>query len=980
MDTRGRTVPDFPSFFHALWGYPPFPWQSMLAERVGRGSWPAALDLPTASGKTACIDVAIHALAAQAGLPVGDRTAPRRIWFVVDRRIVVDEAFERARGVAERLASAQTGPLAEVADRLRLLSGTERPLAVARLRGGVFRDDGWARLPSQPAVITSTVDQLGSRLLFRGYGHSLLAAPIFAGLVANDSLIVLDEAHCAIPFLQTLRAVERCRGQEWAEAPLPAPFGFVVMSATPPPDIPEDAVFPGTERERALDHPELHRRLRHAHKHAEMVKVNRARGAAGDPLVGAAAARAVQHVREGCRRVAVMVNRVLTAERVAAALREAVADEADVVLLTGRIRPFERDGLVERWTPYLRASPEAEPDRPVVVVATQCLEVGADFSFAALVTECASVAALRQRFGRLARLGSERPAPAAILIREEGLDSREPDPIYGGAIAATWQWLWEGAAVEEGDRRVVDFAVEALEAKLRDVEDAASLLAPAPQAPVMLPAHLDLLCQTAPPAHPEPDVSLYLHGRPGPPEAHVVWRCDLIADDPGVWEETVALCPPVSGEMLPVPLWRLRAWLASVSTGDDGGDVEGAGGGGQDGGGEVKPCLVWRGRERSRVTTRASDIAPGDVVVVPAAYGIGGLGQATGAMAVGAERLDLWEPVRDGAGQPAAVRLHRAVLAPWLHSPPLKDLVAQAESPAWDREAVQDAIDAVLDYQPGDEEAAPAPPPWWLVLLRKARGGRMQDHPLGGIVLYARAAGAARATAEPDLFADDDDLASASDREVTLDDHTASVRRAAVKLAQRCLPPALRLPVVEAAAWHDAGKLDRRFQVMLHQGDEVAEASAPAPLAKSAVIPASPARRRAIREASGLPENFRHELLSEQLARRFAPLPGDGQLADLLLHLVASHHGHARPLAPVSADPSPPPVLARFGGVDVRLEASSRVAEPPPHRLDSGLAERFWRLTRRYGWWGLAYLEAIVRLSDWYGSTYVIEPSGQEEG
>jgi len=59
------------------------------------------MDLPTASGKTACMDVALHALAAQAERAPHQRTAPRRIWFVVDRRIVVDEAHERAAGLLD---------------------------------------------------------------------------------------------------------------------------------------------------------------------------------------------------------------------------------------------------------------------------------------------------------------------------------------------------------------------------------------------------------------------------------------------------------------------------------------------------------------------------------------------------------------------------------------------------------------------------------------------------------------------------------------------------------------------------------------------------------------------------------------------------------------------------------------------------------------------------------------------------------------
>src|SRR6266705_421269 len=132
------SLPDFDTFFKALWGYDPFPWQEMLAAQTAAGSWPQALDLPTESGNTACIFVAIHVLASQAARRLTERPAPRRIWFVVDRRIVVDEAFDHAQTIAEKLAAANDGPLKAIADRLRQIAGTDRPLAVARLRGGVL--------------------------------------------------------------------------------------------------------------------------------------------------------------------------------------------------------------------------------------------------------------------------------------------------------------------------------------------------------------------------------------------------------------------------------------------------------------------------------------------------------------------------------------------------------------------------------------------------------------------------------------------------------------------------------------------------------------------------------------------------------------------------------------------------------------------------------------------------------------------------
>lgn len=974
------TMPDFPTFFEALWDYGPFPWQTMLARRIANGRWPRAIDLPTAAGKTACIDAGIYALACQAETPVVKRTAPRRIWFVVDRRIVVDEAYDRAATIARKLGTATRGPLKEVADRLLRISGTKRPLAAARLRGGILRDDGWGRLPSQPAVITSTVDQFGSRLLFRGYGRSHLAAPIFAGLAAHDSLILLDEAHCSVPFLQTLGSIETYRGEAWAELPLKTPFGFTILSATPPQDISEHAIFPGSEREAALDHPKLQERL-NASKPSDLVVAKAGRGKNEDPLVATAAERALSYVKErGKRRVAVIVNRVRTAEEIARTLLEEVEEGSDVVLLTGRIRPFERDRLVERWKPLLKAASPGEPEKPILFVSTQCIEVGADFSFDALVTECASLDALRQRFGRLNRMGLPGVTPAVILIREDDLKDNAGDPVYGAALSKTWSLLDEKSTAttdENKDRKVIDFGFAALDATLSDIEDRSDYLAPKPDAPVLLPAHLDLLCQTAPTPNPEPDIQLYLHGKDrGSPEVRVVLRSDLSEKYTKGWTETVALCPPTSGEMLSVSLYRFRNWLANFDVADDDADVEGSVAPDAASPDRTRPFLIWRGRDRSKEPSRdGRDIRPNDLILVPTSYGIAGLGQATCEQAFGEQQLDLWELARISAGHPPTVRIHRAVLEPWLACPPLGELVTLAEDPAWESDTLQRAIDGVLTYEPLTD-GEPAKPPSWLVeLLRDARNGSFVDHPSTGVIVLARKAQPSRGISEPDLFADDDDLTCAltpaGRSEVSLVEHSASVKHVVKRLEIQCLPEEFADLLQIAAYWHDVGKLDERFQILLRQGNEVAVVSGE-PLAKSADVPTSPARRRAIREASGLPLNFRHEMLSLQLAERHARLPNDEVVAALVLHLIASHHGHARPFAPISPDPEPPAVTGRLGKIALEISEKDRGSIIPSHHLSSGLSERFWQLTRRYGWWGLAYLEAILRLGDWYGSEFVM--------
>ena len=971
------SMPSFPEFFKALWGYDPFPWQSMLAERIAAESWPRALDLPTAAGKTACIDAAVYALAFQASKSLAERTAPRRIWFVVDRRIVVDEAFERASRIEKKLTMATAGPLKAVADRLLGLGGTMRPLAVARLRGGILRDDNWGRLPSQPAVITSTIDQLGSRLLFRGYGRRNLTASIYAGLAAHDSLILLDEAHLSMPFLETLSAIERFRGAAWAKTPIATPFAFAFLSATLP-EMPQDEVFPRRdERERALDHPLLRERMS-ASKPATMV-LAQSRNDEEDALVLKAAEHAQFYIEShGKKRAAVIVNRVKTARDVYRRLQKRASDKADIVLLTGRIRPYERDRLVEKWKPLLRAVSPEQPERPIILVSTQCLEVGADFSFDALVTEAASLDALRQRFGRLNRLGAPGAAPATILLREKDTKKNTPpDPVYGTAMFECWKLLNDKATeTSKGKKkeRIIDFGIDAFECIQSEIdpEKLRQCLAPRDEAPVLLPAHLDLLCQTAPAPAVEPDISLFLHGKErGVPEIRIVWRADLPASKQSEWGEIIALCPPVSGEMLSVPIYRLRAWLAEEASEDDEtSDVEGAvmasdsaddAQGVNNRNNTIRPALVWRGRDKSRVADRASAIKPNDVIIVPAAYGMPEAGQAAPTETLGADGLDVYEPAQGTSGRPPTLRLNRAVLAPWLGCESVKELVSIAEDPAKERAAIQSAISALV------ADHTVTLPPWLRDLVGKVRDGRIENHPGGGCVLFKDSTPGA---AEPDLFADDDDLLSAIGGEVTLERHSVSVERALEKIAGRCLAGEFLDPLRHAAYWHDVGKLDDRFQLVLRQGDEIAS-SLGEPLAKSAFVPASPARRKAIRTAAGLPEGFRHEMLSLQLAERHAAPPIPEQDTDLFLHLVASHHGHARPFAPVVPDSAPPAISGRHDDVGITMSAAERAESVAPHRLSSGVADRFWRLTRQYGWWGLAYLEAILRLADWYGSEHV---------
>ena len=165
--------------------------------------------------------------------------------------------------------------------------------------------------------------------------------------------------------------------------------------------------------------------------------------------------------------------------------------------------------------------------------------------------------------------------------------------------------------------------------------------------------------------------------------------------------------------------------------------------------------------------------------------------------------------------------------------------------------------------------------------------------------------------------------------------------------------------VALAARLHDLGKADPRFQAWLQGGNALAAQLAPRLLAKSRRLPGDRRQRERARRRAGYPPGSRHELLSVRLVESAPSLLERASDADLVLHLIASHHGHCRPFAPVIADDEPVDVRLDEGGRPLAVSSATGL-----EAIDSGVAERFWRLVRRYGWWGLALLEAILRLSD----------------
>lgn len=812
----------FSDFFEAVHGRWPFPWQERAAAHLARREV-YSVDVPTGMGKSALVDAAVWA---------ASKGAWRRIAFVVDRRIVVDAVHQRAERIAATLASAPT-------PELRQLSELIGEMQVVRLRGGVHGDDDWVLYPERLSVVLTTVDQLGSRLLFRGYGTSPRRWPMHAAFFSSDTLIVIDEAHLSVPLLQTLQVLQRHD----------ADIALLPMSATLP-QAPRARVVALDTDDLAVD--TVRQRLC-ASKPAGLVES----GEGADFIKTVVAQASAMAEQPGVTRLGVVVNRVDSARRCFERLR---SEGFDATLLTGRVRPADRDRMLHGVLSAFEAGRgRVDHGSLKVLVATQTIEVGADLDFDALVTESAPLSALRQRFGRLDRLGERGRSPAVIVHRRS---SRSDDPVYGAAVGKAWAWLQVCGAADGGK---VDFGLDAFDALQRRnaLPEEATVFAA-----TLLPSHLQLLAQTGP-FSPEIALGGWLHGASDrAADVSVVWRDDLIAEQCDDWPLAAVMVPPMLREALPIGIAALRRFLAGNGAAMDAvtSDLESAPADEREAADAARPVLRWRGPDDCKVIT-AGEIRPGDTVLLPAAYGgcdDWGWTPASTEPVDDLADLCMAEALESGARRRPALRLaegHWRAFGDAADT--LRDRVAALL--ALEEQAATEATDLEDELAAARTALVDAVRQCGHPLASLLREPAIEHHP-GGFVLRGHGMEEVEGVIEVG-------------HAVPLDVHHADVARWARHLADDS-PHAAQ--IVAAAEVHDAGKREPRMQVLLH-GNPLRAAKGPA-LAKSALRCRE--QQLAAYQAARLPRGFRHE---------FASLTFEALTDPLTRHLVATHHGYGRP-------------------------------------------------------------------------------------
>lgn len=920
----------FADFFGAVRpGQLPFAWQERLLDHLlSTGSWPQRIAAPTGAGKTAVIDVHVFACALMGWGSC--RRVPRRLSVVVDRRFVVDSHDEHARHLREVLSRAADGVLLDVATGLsRLRSDGARdvqhrspasrlPLETVRLRGGTPPPRSWRDDPEGCLVLIATPDMWGSRLLLGGYGSSPRSRPREAGLLAYDSVAVIDEAHLS----RQLRTTAGRVGELLAccDEPLPLP-ALQVVETTATPDERNEQQVGVDEADLASDD---HLRMRLVRpKPVTLLPCALpvpAKGRARAQTVAALAEAVTQLHREAGATVGCVVNRVATALDVGAQLKR---HGLRVETLVGRLRPADVDAMRHRRPGLFTI--EGDPDVDVLV-ATQTIEVGIDIDLNAMVTELAPGTALAQRAGRVNRLGSRPQGRVVVAIPATAFTERsDVAPYQREDLTAALAWLAEVAGNDDG---MSPWRLRALP------PPSAAARRTLLQRPEL--ADTWLWSVTGDDLFTEGDRELWLaDDLEVDLDVGLVVRADL-PDDPAVALPMLRACPPRPYETFTVRIATLRRLRERLTYG----------------GGTASFATWYRWRAGEVDVMDAFEVPrPGDTFIVRDSVPIcrGGIVDAEGE----APASDVFETGRPKTGESvsdATVRLGASSTLPADESTAGAAVAALFQETAsiteWTLATKRLLANGIADI-------APLVAPELAVVLRAAaellRIGRAADTEiqlLAGAPQDQDGQQAALIVLDRRRAVADEDVRqtwSPAGGVVLLERHQAAVGERA-EGSGRAL--GLTEELVEvlrvAALHHDDGKSDERFQRMLGRTPEWG------PLAKSG--------KRGVREArealaeSGLPTGWRHEQLSILGAQR--ALVGH-EHNELILRLVGTSHGHGRVGFPHTS-----------AGL-LTADADQTTRQRAVALFDEGEWDVLVEATdRRYGVWGCAYLEAVLRAAD----------------
>lgn len=533
---------DFSSEFQELTDHQPLPWQSRLYDRLLAGDIPSTCDIPTGLGKTMVIPIWLIALKHQQ--MAGHVTLPRRLVYVINRRTVVDQA---TRFVEEEIQNRWTDPL-----------------ALSALRGELADDGEWRKDPSVPAIIIGTIDMVGSKLLFNGYGDGRYGRAHHAGLVGQDTLWVHDEAHLTPAFSYLLQQVQQSQ-QECHEM---RPIQVMDLTATSRSD--HDVL-----RLSSLDylHPIVRSRI-HAEKNVKLHEVEKSKIKTRivELAMRHTSAKVLIYVHTPSEVKAISKSLVtaLTQERRALAksrgekYKKPDSWDHRIAVLNGRMRGEERDQLVRSNEVYRKFLNAESVDESIYLVCTSAGEVGIDIDADHMVCNMTTMDSLIQRLGRVNRQGLKR-AQVDIVYDEKKTDEKE-DKKPPAPSQVTCDILKRWGEFNGSPKNLRTLLSGLTEEKRR--ESFSSTAQPTPLKDVIL----DEWSMTSVDRIPSRvNVQQYLHGREDyRPMIHVVWRqeIDLFAAYGGTDDRTLTdwfrMCPVRSRERLPVLLSETKKELSKM--------------------------------------------------------------------------------------------------------------------------------------------------------------------------------------------------------------------------------------------------------------------------------------------------------------------------------------------------------------------------------------------------------------------------------